>query len=66
VKTRGQKNCPLEIHPVPEGTPLTFDLIAALPHLEQQRAPVEHLRDSPRAGDRSPNQWIVNGQSYCV
>jgi hypothetical protein len=25
---RGRKNPPLEIHPVPEGTPLTFDIMA--------------------------------------
>jgi integrase len=52
---RGRKNPPLEIHPVPEGSPLTFDIMA-LAYLEDYvlqryrtlstaRPRVEHLRE---------------------
>ena len=52
---RGRKNPPLEIHPVPEGTPLTFDLMAnayledyvlqRYRTLSTARPRVEHLRE---------------------
>ena len=52
---RGRKNPPLEIRPVPEGTPVTFDIMAQA-YLEDYvlqryrtlntaRPRVEHLRD---------------------